>query len=92
MREIREDVAKDCWPQLMILVEQGEEISITRDGKAIAQITPARDIEEGLLDEDAESRAHRKALAENFIQWCEKQTPMSDSLQELLRWRRNDRD
>ena len=88
MRAIQEDVAQDCLPQLLILVEQGEAIAIIRDGKAIAHLVPAGR-EEDLPEEDVETRKRRKALAENFIQWREQQTPISPSLQELLDWRRS---
>ncbi|MCE2501848.1 MAG: hypothetical protein J4G13_13450 [Dehalococcoidia bacterium] len=91
MREIQEDIAKDCLPQLLVLVEEGEAISITRDGKTVAHIIPASEIARDLPEDDIEARQHRKALAENFIRWCEKQTPMSASLRELLDWRRDDR-
>ena len=88
MREIQEGVAQDCLPQLLVLVEQGEAVAITRDGKAVAHLVPAGR-EEVLPEEDVETRKRRKALAENFIQWREQQTPISPSLQELLDWRRS---
>ena len=89
MREIKDTVAEDCLPQLLVLVEQGETIAITRDGKAVAHLAPAGGIEEGLPEEEVQSRQRRKALAENFIRWREQQIPISPSLQELLDWRRS---
>ena len=88
MREVKEEVAQDCLPQLLVLVEQGEAIAIIRDGKAVAHLVPAGRAED-LPEEDVETRKRRKALAENFIQWREQQTPISPSLQELLDWRRS---
>ena len=88
MREIKDTVAEDCLSQLLVLVEQGEAIAIIRDGKAVAHLVPAIG-EEDLPEEDVETRKRRKALAENFIQWREQQTPISPSLQELLDWRRS---
>ena len=88
MREIKDTVAEDCLPQLLVLVEQGEAIAIIRDGKAVAHLVPAGS-EEGLPEEDVETRKRRKAAAENFIQWREQQTPLSPALQEILDWRRH---
>ena len=88
MREIKDTVAEDCLPQLLVLVEQGEAIAIIRDGKAVAHLVPAGR-EEDLPKEDLETRKRRKALAENFIRWREQQTPISASLQDLLHWRRS---
>ena len=88
MREIKDTVAEDCLPQLLVLAEQGETIAIIRDGKAVAHLVPAVR-EDDLPEEDVETRKRRKALAENFIRWREQQTPISPSLQELLDWRRS---
>ena len=88
MREVKEEVAQDCLPQLLVLVEQGEAIAIVRDGKAVVHLVPAGRTED-LPEEDVETRKRRKELAENFIQWREQQTPISPSLQELLDWRRS---
>ena len=88
MREIKDTVAEDCLPQLLVLVEQGEAIAIMRDGKAVAHLMSVGR-EEDLPEEDVETRKLSKALAENFIQWREQQTPISPSLQELLDWRRS---
>ena len=70
MREIKDTVAEDCLPQLLVLAEQGETIAIIRDGKAVAHLVPAGR-EEDLPEEDLETRKRRKALAGNFIQWRE---------------------
>ena len=88
MREIKDTVAQDCLPQLLVLAEQGETIAIIRDGKAVAHLVPSVS-EADLPEEDVETRKRRKALAENFIRWREQQTPISPSLQEILDWRRS---
>jgi prevent-host-death family protein len=42
MREIGAFEAKNKFGQLLDLVEQGEEITITRHGKEVARLVPAR--------------------------------------------------
>ena len=42
MREIGAFEAKNKLGQLLDLVEQGEEVTITRHGKAVARLTPIR--------------------------------------------------
>jgi antitoxin (DNA-binding transcriptional repressor) of toxin-antitoxin stability system len=52
MREIRAFEAKKTWGHLLDLVEQGEEIVITRCGKAVARmIREAREINPALARE-----------------------------------------
>ncbi|MCY4558746.1 MAG: hypothetical protein OXF79_20690 [Chloroflexi bacterium] len=91
MREIREDIAKDCLLQLLVIVEQGEPVAITRDGLAVAHLVPAHEGAGEVTPEDAETLKRQKALAENFIEWCAQQEPMSDSLQDILGRRSSDR-
>ena len=49
MREVRATAAKAHLAELLRAVEHGETVAITRHGKAIAHLTPAR-------DQDGESR------------------------------------
>ena len=44
MREIGAFEAKNKLGQLLDLVEQGEEITITRHGKEVARLVPARPV------------------------------------------------
>ena len=42
MREVGAFEAKDKFGQLLDWVEQGEEVTITRDGKQVARLVPVR--------------------------------------------------
>lgn len=53
MREIGAFEAKNKLGQLLDLAEQGEEIAITRHGKEVARLVPAR----GAFDRQAARRA-----------------------------------
>jgi prevent-host-death family protein len=44
MREVGAFEAKNNLGQLLDLVEQGEEVMITRHGKAVARLAPARPV------------------------------------------------
>lgn len=90
MREIREDVAKDCLPQLLVIVEQGEPIAITRDGQTIARLLPVQEDTGEVVGGDEDNLRKQKALAENYIQWRAQQEPVSESLQDILNWRSSD--
>ncbi len=62
MREIGAFEAKNKLGQLLDLVEQGEEITITRHGKEVARLVPARPVRS--RDEaPAHARAGRTAQA-----------------------------
>ena len=56
MREVRSTEAKTHLPQLLRAVEHGESVAITRHGRRVAHLVPAR----------AEDRASRKRAVERF--------------------------
>jgi prevent-host-death family protein len=56
MRGIRAFEAKNKLGQLLDLVEQGEEVVITRDGKAVARLVPPKT---GFSRADAREAAQR---------------------------------
>ena len=56
MREVTSTEAKTHLPELLRAVEHGETITITRRGRRIAHLVPAR----------AEDRASRKEAVERF--------------------------
>ncbi len=58
MREIQATEAKARLAELLRNVELGETIAITRHGKTIAHLVPAR----------AQDRADREAAADRFLQ------------------------
>ena len=62
MREIGAFDAKNKLGQLLDLVEQGEEITITRHGKEVARLVPARPVRS--RDQAREALQRMRARAE----------------------------
>jgi prevent-host-death family protein len=62
MREIGAFEAKNKLGQLLDLVEQGEEITITRHGKEVARLVPARPVRS--RDQAREALRRMRARAE----------------------------
>ena len=62
MREIGAFEAKNKLGQLLDLVEQGEEITITRHGKEVARLVPARPVRS--RDQAREALQRMRARAE----------------------------
>lgn len=62
MREIGAFEAKNKLGQLLDLVEQGEEITITRHGKQVARLVPARPVRS--RDQAREALQRMRARAE----------------------------
>ena len=62
MREIGAFEAKNKFGQLLDLVEQGEEITITRHGKEVARLVPARPVRS--RDQAREALQRMRARAE----------------------------
>ena len=61
MREIGAFEAKNKLGQLLDLVEQGEEITITRHGKEVARLVPARPVRSRDQARDALQRMRARA-------------------------------
>ncbi|QMW23531.1 type II toxin-antitoxin system Phd/YefM family antitoxin [Sandaracinobacteroides saxicola] len=64
--------AKDQLPAMLRRVEAGEIITITRNGKPVATVTP--------IDEAAEKQARRKALNDRIRAFAQTLPPQSDSV------------
>jgi prevent-host-death family protein len=56
MREIGELEAKNEFGQLLDMVERGQEITITRQGRQVARLVP---VERGFSREEAHAAAHQ---------------------------------
>ena len=74
MREIRSTEAKTRLPELLRAVEHGETVAITRHGKRVAHLVPAR----------AEDRASRERAVERFRQRRSGWKPVDFSTEEIL--------
>ena len=83
MREVRTTEAKSRLAELLRAVEYGETVAITRHGKPIAHLVPARDQERASQKEVVERfRAHRR-------QWRRIRTTTEEilaSIHEGRRW------
>jgi prevent-host-death family protein len=77
MKEIQASEAKAHLAELLRAVERGESFSITRHGKAIAHLVPAR---------TAEEQARREAV-ERFRAMRATWPKVKVSLEEILAWR-----
>ncbi len=80
MREVSATAAKARLAELLRLVEGGETIAITRHGKAVAHLTPAR----------VQGRAARAAAVAWFRQRRAGWRRVEMSTQEILAARRGD--
>ena len=74
MREIGSTEAKTRLPELLRAVEHGETVAITRHGKRIAHLVPAR----------AEDRASREMAVERFRQRRATWESVNFSAEEIL--------
>ena len=77
MREIGSTEAKTRLPELLRAVEHGETVAITRHGKRVAHLVPAR----------AQERASRARAVERFRQRRASWKPVDCSTEEILAWR-----
>lgn len=59
MREVQATQAKARFAELLRTVEHGETVAITRHGRAVAHLTPARD-EDGARRKEAVDRFRRR--------------------------------
>lgn len=73
MREIGAFEAKNKLGQLLDLVEQGEEVTITRHGKAIARLAPLSTTHDREQARAANQRIRARARAQRFgrFDWAE---------------------
>jgi prevent-host-death family protein len=73
MREVGAFEAKNRLGQLLDLVEQGEEVTITRHGKAIARLAPLRTTHDREQARAANQRIRARARAQRFgrFDWAE---------------------
>ncbi len=78
MREIQATEAKARLAELLRAVEYGETVAITRHGRTIAHLIPARDRE----------RAHRKDAVMRFRNRRRQWRPIEMSTDEILAVRR----
>ena len=85
MRWIKEDEAKERFPELLEAVEGGETVAIVRKGRKIAQIVPG-----GEEEDSEEDRRRRREAVDRFLEWRAKQPPTGITLEEILEWRRGD--
>ena len=74
MREIQATEAKTRLAELLRAVEHGETVAITRHGKPVAHLVPAR----------AEDRANRERAVERFRQRRAMWKPVALSTKEML--------
>lgn len=77
MREIQATVAKARLAELLRDVEQGESITITRNGKRVAALVPIEDQE----------RKQRRQAVEKFLEWRQTREPIDISVEEFMEWR-----
>jgi len=73
MREVGAFEAKNKLGQLLDLVEQGEEVTITRHGKPIARLAPARPVHSREQARAAVLRIRQRAEAQKLgrFDWTE---------------------
>ena len=74
MREIQSTEAKARFAEILRNVEHGETVAITRHGKTVAHLVPARDRE----------RAERDAAVERLLALRERWAPTGMTDEEIL--------
>ncbi len=74
MREVQSTDAKARFAEILRNVEQGETIAITRHGKTVAHLVPARDQEQ----------AERDAAVDRLLALREKWAPTGMTDEEIL--------
>ena len=76
MRQVGAFEAKNTLSRLLDLVEQGEEVIITRHGKAVARLAPARAVRDRTEARAALRRLRERAEAGRFgaFDWDEWKT------------------
>ena len=77
MKSIQATEVRSRWFELLRSVEAGEEIAITRYGKAIARLVPA----------DPDSGLERKRAIEEFLRRRDEGPKIRATLEEILSWR-----
>ncbi len=84
MRSVALSEAKDRLSEFVAAAEAGDEIVITRHGRARAKLV-------AIDDREARLRKQRTVLAE-LAEWRQKQPPTGITLDDLVGWVREDRD
>ena len=74
MREIQATEARTRFAELLRDVEHGETVAITRHGKTIAHMVPAR----------ARERADREMAVNRFLEWRAGRAPTGMTREEIL--------
>ncbi len=74
MREVQSTEAKARFAEILRNVEQGETIAITRHGKTVAHLVPARDQEQ----------AERDAAVDRFLELRASWRPTGMTREEIL--------
>jgi prevent-host-death family protein len=77
MHEITDEEACKQLSEFLQVVEQGETVAITRNGKPIAHLVPVPD----------QDRIARKEAVNRFLRWRANQPPTDITLEEILAWR-----
>ncbi len=74
MREVQSTEAKARFAELLRSVEHGETVAITRHGKTVAHLVPAKDQEQ----------AEREAAVDRFLRERASWEPTGMTLEEIL--------
>lgn len=74
MREVQSTEAKARFAELLRSVENGEAVAITRHGRTVAHLVPAKDQE----------RAEREAAVDRFLRERASWEPTGMTLEEIL--------
>lgn len=88
MREVNDSEAKGRLAELLSEVENGDTVRIMRNGKAVAQLSPAEPDES---DDPEAARAARRRAIEAFKRERAKMRPVNATNEEILEWIREGR-
>ena len=88
MLQVQTSEVRDRLAELLRTVENGETVSITRNGKKIAHLVPA--VEDQSAEQppfDEKTRAKRRAAIERFLEKRATWEPTGITIEEILAWR-----
>lgn len=88
MLQVQTSEVRARLDELLSTVENGETVSITRNGKNIAHLVPAvedQNPEQSTFDE--QTRAKRRAAIERFLEMRATWKPTGTTIEEILAWR-----
>ena len=83
MRFVQEEEAKECFPELLEAVANGESIAIIRNGFKVAALVPTE--ETHLLSE--KERERRKKVMEKLLEERKGWDKVNVSVEEFMEWR-----